>query len=183
MAFFRTLGGALGVSALGVVLAHRVTDLMVRGLVAIGIDPSAHGLRRGDPGPVRRSRRTCGSSSSSRSATPIADLFLVAAPVALVSLIAVLFLKEVPLGTRSGIEQLLEQEGEALAPATAARAVDPTDAELDAPDAEQSGSPRATDLTARATRAAPGPSRPGAALSCRRTACSVRAGGPPRGPR
>ena len=62
----------------------------------------------------------------------IADLFLVAAPVALVSLIAVLFLKEVPLGTRSGIEQLLEQEGQSLAPATSAASVDPTDAELDA---------------------------------------------------
>ena len=51
----------------------------------------------------------------------IADLFLVAAPVALVSLIAVLFLKEVPLGNRSGIEQLLEQEGAMLAPADLGR--------------------------------------------------------------
>ena len=63
----------------------------------------------------------------------IADLFLVAAPVALVSLVAVLFLKEVPLGTRSGIEQLLEQEGEQPGHRAGRRA----DAELDALDAER----------------------------------------------
>ena len=131
VAFFRTLGGALGVSALGVVLAHRVTDLMVRGLVAIGIDPSVMGSDGAIPdlSVLPENVRIVVEQSFGNA---IADLFLVAAPVALVSLIAVLFLKEVPLGTRSGIEQLLEQEGEQ--PATAQADVD---AELDALDAEQ----------------------------------------------
>ena len=123
VAFFRTLGGALGVSALGVVLSHRVTDLMVRGLVSLGIDPSALGSSGAIPdlSTLPENVRIVVEQSFGNA---IADLFLVAAPVALISLVAVLFLKEVPLGTRSGIEQLLEQEGEMLAPATAEASVD-----------------------------------------------------------
>ncbi len=118
VAFFRTLGGALGVSALGVVLSHRVTDLITRGLVGMGIDPSAMGSTGAIPdlSTLPENIRIVVEQAFGNA---IADLFLVAAPVALVSLIAVLFLKEVPLGNRSGIEQLLEQEGAALAPATA----------------------------------------------------------------
>jgi EmrB/QacA subfamily drug resistance transporter len=128
VAFFRTLGGALGVSALGVVLSHRVTDLMVKGLVAIGIDPSAMGSDGAIPdlSTLPDNIRMVVEQSFGNA---VADLFLVATPVALISLIAVLFLKEVPLGNRSGIEQLLEQEAAMLAPATAEASVD---AELDA---------------------------------------------------
>ncbi|MDC7123042.1 MFS transporter [Cellulomonas fimi] len=113
VAFFRTLGGAIGVSALGAVLANRVGDLIVSGLKGIGIDASALGAGGTStlpnlatlPEPVRVVvERAFGDA--------IADLFLVAAPVALVSLVAVLFLKEVPLGRKSGIEQRLEQEAD-----------------------------------------------------------------------
>ena len=111
VAFFRTLGGALGVSALGVVLVppgHR--PAWSAAWSAIGIDPSAMGSDGAIPdlSTLPENVRIVVEQSFGNA---IADLFLVAAPVALVSLIAVLFLKEVPLGTRSGIEQLLEQEG------------------------------------------------------------------------
>ena len=113
VAFFRTLGGAIGVSALGAVLASRSTDLIASGLAKLGIDPSAMGTSGALPdlstlpGPVREVvERAMGDS--------IADLFLIATPVALVSLIAVLFLKEVPLGNRSGIEQRIEVDGHAI---------------------------------------------------------------------
>ncbi|MEZ0448789.1 MDR family MFS transporter [Cellulomonas sp. ICMP 17802] len=131
VAFFRTLGGALGVSALGVVLSHRVTSLIASGLSGIGIDPSAMGSSGAIPdlSTLPDAVRTVVEQAFGNA---IADLFLVAAPVALVSLIAVLFLKEVPLGNRSGIEQLLEQEGAMLAPATAEESVSAVDAELDA---------------------------------------------------
>ncbi len=36
VAFFRSLGGAIGDSALGAVLASRVKDLMISGLLALG---------------------------------------------------------------------------------------------------------------------------------------------------
>jgi len=105
VAFFRTLGGALGVSALGAVLAHHSTDLIVTGVVRLGIDPAALGSSGALPdlatlpAPVRTVVEEAFGDS-------IADLFLIAAPIALISLVAVLFLKEVPLGRRSGIEQL-----------------------------------------------------------------------------
>ncbi|WP_444665354.1 MDR family MFS transporter [Cellulomonas sp. CW35] len=109
VAFFRTLGGAIGVSVLGAVLSNRSTDYIVTGLSKLGIDPRAMG---GDgtlpdlstlPGPVRTVvEQSFGDA--------IADLFLFAAPVALISLVAVLFLKEVPLGRRSGVEQLLDEQ-------------------------------------------------------------------------
>ena len=109
VAFFRTLGGAIGVSVLGAVLSNRSTDYIVTGLSKLGIDPGAMG---GDgtlpdlstlPGPVRTVvEQSFGDA--------IADLFLFAAPVALISLVAVLFLKEVPLGRRSGVEQLLDEQ-------------------------------------------------------------------------
>ena len=108
VAFFRTLGGAVGVSALGAVLGSRVTTLMIAGLTRLGIDVSA--LSGGTdaipdvstlPGPIR----TVVEASYGQA---VADLFLVAVPIALVALVAVLFLKEVPLGHRSGVELRLE---------------------------------------------------------------------------
>ncbi|MBO3101855.1 MFS transporter [Cellulomonas sp. zg-ZUI168] len=129
VAFFRTLGGALGVSALGVVLSHQVTDLVARGLGSLGIDPSVVGASGAIPdlATLPPEVRVVVEQAFGNA---VADLFLLAAPVALISLIAVLFLKEVPLGTRSGIEQLLEREAEMLAPATAedSNAADAADA-------------------------------------------------------
>ncbi|AEI13146.1 MFS transporter [Cellulomonas gilvus] len=118
VAFFRTLGGAIGVSALGAILSSRSTDMIGKGLAAIGIDPAAMGSGGTLPDlatlpePVRVVvERAFGDS--------IADLFLVATPVALISLVAVLFLKEIPLGHRSGVEQRLEEDAAAaVAPVT-----------------------------------------------------------------
>lgn len=108
VAFFRTLGGAVGVSALGAVLGSRVTTLMIAGLTKLGIDVSALSGGTGAipnvstlPGPIR----TVVEASYGQA---VADLFLVAVPIALVALVAVLFLKEVPLGHRSGVELRLE---------------------------------------------------------------------------
>jgi hypothetical protein len=40
----------------------------------------------------------------------VAEIFLVAAPLGIVAIVSVLLLKEVPLGTRSGVTQRLEEE-------------------------------------------------------------------------
>jgi MFS family permease len=121
VAFFRTLGGAVGVSALGAVLGSRVTTLMIAGLTKLGIDVSALSGGTGAipnvstlPGPIR----TVVEASYGQA---VADLFLVAVPIALVALVAVLFLKEVPLGHRSGVELRLEV-AQALSDADARRA-------------------------------------------------------------
>lgn len=112
VAFFRTLGGAIGVSALGAVLSNRVSHLLVDGFVGLGIDPAALGdggtRSLPDlatlPGPVRH-------VVEHAFGVGVADLFLIGAPIALVALVAVLALQEVPLGRASGVEQRLAAQG------------------------------------------------------------------------
>jgi EmrB/QacA subfamily drug resistance transporter len=116
VAFFRTLGGAIGVSALGAVLGNRITGYITDGLVSAGIDPAALGggtTSVPDVSTLPEPVRTIVESSYGHG---IADLFLYAVPLGVIALVAVLFLKEVPLGRRSGVEQLLDQEqtGEAV---------------------------------------------------------------------
>ncbi|HEY0188185.1 MAG TPA: MFS transporter [Cellulomonas sp.] len=110
VAFFRSLGGAIGVSALGAVLGSRITTLITEGLTAIGVDVSALGSSTSSVLDVSTLPEPVKTIVESAYGEGIADLFLIAAPLGLVALVAVLFLKEVPLGQRSGVEQLLDQE-------------------------------------------------------------------------
>ncbi|VTR75333.1 MFS transporter [Cellulomonas hominis] len=110
VAFFRSLGGAIGVSALGAVLGSRITTLVTDGLTGIGIDPSALGGGTSAVPDVSTLPEPIKTVVESSYGEGIADLFLIAVPLGVIALIAVLFLKEVPLGRRSGVEQLLDQE-------------------------------------------------------------------------
>jgi EmrB/QacA subfamily drug resistance transporter len=98
VAFFRSLGGAIGVSVLGAVLANRVTDLMTSGLVQLGIDPSRTGSGTGTldltamPAPIAALTRTAYGDAT-------AQIFLIGACVAVVSVVAVLAIREVALRT------------------------------------------------------------------------------------
>ncbi|WP_431836197.1 MFS transporter [Cellulomonas sp. Y8] len=116
VAFFRTLGGAIGVSALGAVLGNRITGYLTDGLVSAGIDPAALGGGTTSVPDVSTLPEPVKTIVESSYGHGIADLFLIAVPLGVIALIAVLFLKEVPLGRRSGVEQLLDQEqtGEAV---------------------------------------------------------------------
>lgn len=105
VAFFRSLGGAAGVSVLGAVLSNHVTDLIARGLSALGV------------GAGQSDGATAGLANLNELPTPIADIvrgaygdgtariFLVAAVMAGLSLIAILFIKEVALNTLSADQQ------------------------------------------------------------------------------
>ncbi|WP_093800144.1 MFS transporter [Streptomyces sp. Wb2n-11] len=94
--FTRTLGGAIGVSALGAVLSSRITHYVEDGLAALHIKPGAAGdgntIPDMDalPAPIR-------TVMESAYGDGVADLFLYAAPIALVGLVLVLFVKEVAL--------------------------------------------------------------------------------------
>ncbi|MGW7415913.1 MFS transporter [Streptomyces sp. NPDC054863] len=97
--FTRTLGGTLGVSALGAVLSTRITHYVEEGLekAHIQLPPgggSGDGIPDMDklPAPIR-------TIMESAYGDGIADLFLYAAPIALLGLIMVLFVKEVALKT------------------------------------------------------------------------------------
>ncbi|MEC3995518.1 MDR family MFS transporter [Actinacidiphila sp. DG2A-62] len=101
--FFRSLGGAVGVSALGAVLGNRVTHFVSDGLARLHIDHAAGasgGIPDVDtlPAPVR-------GVVEGAYGHGVADVFLYAAPCALVAFILVLFIKEVALRNRNGLQQ------------------------------------------------------------------------------
>lgn len=102
VSFFRSLGGAAGVSVLGAVLASRVADLTAKGLAAAGVDVSKAGAGLSNlnelPGPIADIVRGAYGDATAR-------IFLVSAIVSLISFVAILFIKEVALRTTSADEQ------------------------------------------------------------------------------
>ncbi|WP_433553098.1 MDR family MFS transporter [Micromonospora zamorensis] len=122
VAFFRSLGGAIGVSVLGAVLAHKVTGYTAEGLGRLGIAasgsgsggvlPDVHTL----PGPIRAVVESAYGHGAG-------DIFLAAAPFALIALIAVSFIKEVPLRQHSSSSVSAEVEQESTIAAGAGAAV------------------------------------------------------------
>ncbi|MFJ4755812.1 MFS transporter [Streptomyces sp. NPDC088763] len=119
--FFRSLGGAMGVSALGAVLSHRITHYVQDGLAELGVRGSSSG--HGEipdldslPAPVR-------TVVESAYGHGVADVFLYAAPIALLALVFAVFIKEVPLRTKGALAQAAEDENPAPAETPAAAAV------------------------------------------------------------
>ncbi|MGI3226071.1 MFS transporter [Streptomyces sp. GTA36] len=126
--FFRSLGGAIGVSALGAVMANRITDYVKDGLT--GLDPkdaaAAAGSSTGGsipdmdalPAPLR-------TVMESAYGHGIADVFLIAGALALLAFLVTLFIKEVPLRTSGALAQAAEAQPDvtAVAEATPASAV------------------------------------------------------------
>ncbi|MER5886144.1 MDR family MFS transporter [Streptomyces sp. NPDC001941] len=114
LSFFRSLGGTVGTSVLGAILANRVADEMAKGLKAL----PGTGAAVADGG---------GSAVPDMSTLPepvkgivehaygvaTGDLFLMAVPFAVVALIAVLFIKEKPLKTTTATERRAQEEKEA----------------------------------------------------------------------
>ena len=95
VSFFRSLGGSVGVSALGAVLSSQVASSVSRQLGAAG-DQGGESSSIPDlkslPAPVRAIFEGAFGDAAGH-------LFLIAVPFALVALVCVLFIKEVPLRT------------------------------------------------------------------------------------
>jgi EmrB/QacA subfamily drug resistance transporter len=102
LTFFRSMGGSIGVSALGAVLTHRVTTLFTEkfGATATG-GGEVPDLETLPPQVLAVIKEIYGTAT--------ADLFLVGAPIAFLAVIAVVFIKEKPLSTLSGDERLKQE--------------------------------------------------------------------------
>ncbi|MFE7644709.1 MFS transporter [Streptomyces phaeoluteigriseus] len=120
--FFRSLGGAMGVSALGAVMAHRIGDYAQDGIAGLGPDYAsvAAGSSSGDSIPdmdkLPLPLRTVMESAYGHG---IADVFLIAAAMALLAFLITLFIKEVPLKTRGASAQSASEDTPAEASAGA----------------------------------------------------------------
>ncbi|WP_405463811.1 DHA2 family efflux MFS transporter permease subunit [Streptomyces anulatus] len=116
--FFRSLGGAIGVSALGAVLGNRVTHYVKEGIADLGPEGAAfgHGGTGGGgipdldklPEPLRLVMEAAYGHG-------VGDVFLYAAPAALVAFVVTLFIKEVAL--KSSVTTDAPAEGSAAAEA------------------------------------------------------------------
>lgn len=122
--FFRSLGGAVGVSALGAVLANRVTHYVKDGLADLGPEAAKMGHAGTGGGGIPdldalpAPFRTVMESAYGHA---VADVFLIAAPCALIAFLLTLFIKEVALKTRGGLDQAAAGSDDATqgAPTTA----------------------------------------------------------------
>jgi MFS family permease len=109
VAFFRSLGGTIGVSVLGAVLSTHVGDLIRRGLAAV--PGAAHAAAQSGAGSVgladfnqappaiRTLIRVSYGDATGR-------IFLISAVVAAVAVVAIVFIREIALKTQSGTERL-----------------------------------------------------------------------------
>ncbi|MER6070512.1 MFS transporter [Streptomyces sp. NPDC001817] len=117
--FFRSLGGAVGVSALGAVMSHRITHYVKDGISALS--PKYQAALAGSsstdsipdmnklPAPLR-------TLMESAYGHGIADVFFIAGCLAALAFLITLFIKEVPLKTKGALAQAAETEAPATAP-------------------------------------------------------------------
>ena len=97
VAFFRSMGGSVGISALGAVLSVSVADKVTSGLTALGIESSGHQSHSVPdmstlPEPVRQ-------VFEHAFGVAFGELFLIAVPLAVLALVCVMLIREVPLRT------------------------------------------------------------------------------------
>jgi hypothetical protein len=109
VAFFRSLGGTIGVSVLGAVLATRVGDLIRAGLAdvpgaAAAAGPGDVGLAdlADAPPMIQTLIRVSYGDATGR-------IFLISAVIAVLALGAIVLIREVGLRTQSGEQRLLEE--------------------------------------------------------------------------
>jgi len=111
--FFRTLGGAAGVAALGAALTARVSAEIEAGLQRLGIDPGQGGVTGGGalpvldelPAPVRLVVEQAYGLG-------LGEIFLIAVPLGVLTIVFAALLPNVALGAKTGLQLRAEREAE-----------------------------------------------------------------------
>ena len=109
VSFFRSLGGAAGVSVLGAVLSTHVANLTTSGLSALGIDMSSAGGSGAGLSNLKELPEAVADVVRASYGDGTARIFFIAGILALLSLFAIVFIKEKALRTESGDEQLIAE--------------------------------------------------------------------------
>ncbi|MFE6338472.1 MFS transporter [Streptomyces sp. NPDC057806] len=121
--FFRSLGGAMGVSALGSVMSTRISHYATDTIGSLSPQEQAGAARAVGSGELPdmdalpEHIRTWLESAYGHG---IADIFLYVAPIAFLAFLVTLFIKEVPLRTSGALVQAAEGTKPAAAPAAPA---------------------------------------------------------------
>jgi EmrB/QacA subfamily drug resistance transporter len=116
--FFRSMGGTVGVSVLGAVLASRVGELTTEGLAATGVPVPAGGAGEAGIGNLNELSPAVAEIVRAAYGDATALVFLIAGALAVITVLAVLAIREVPLRTDTGMErERAEAQQGAQAPA------------------------------------------------------------------
>ncbi|GJF32209.1 hypothetical protein KNE206_49090 [Kitasatospora sp. NE20-6] len=95
--FFRTMGGAIGVSALGALMSDRVARYLAENLAKAGVHPAAGGLGGGEIPDLHALPAPIVPLVTDAFGRGVGMVFLLAAPFALTAFVVVLFIREAPL--------------------------------------------------------------------------------------
>lgn len=117
--FFRSLGGAVGVSVLGSVMSTRISHYASDTIGQLSPDEQAGAAKASGSGAIPdMDMLPPGIREWLESAYGhgIADIFLYVAPIAFLAFLVTLFIKEVPLRTKGALAQAAESSAETVPP-------------------------------------------------------------------
>jgi len=106
VSFFRSMGGTIGVSVLGAILANKVTETLNPGGASSGGSSAVPNIAELPPEARAVVENAYGVAT--------ADLFMMSVPFAVLAMIAVFFIKEKALLTTSGAERRAQEEADKL---------------------------------------------------------------------
>ncbi|UBH04680.1 hypothetical protein K8P10_000191 [Leucobacter sp. Psy1] len=112
--FFRTLGGSAGMSVMGTILAHEVESLISDGMTKLAASnpaalEGAEALKGGAIPKIAELSGPLRTVVESSYGEAIGHVFLAVSPVAVIALIAIAFLPNLPLSTKTNAERLSEE--------------------------------------------------------------------------
>jgi len=142
VAFFRSLGGTVGVSVMGSVLGSKVVTMLgerqhdlqvaIGKLGAAGAEV-AKSLQSGTLPEVNKLPVGVRTIIESVYGQAVADIFLIAVPLAVITIIAILFLPNIKLGTQTALEKMRERTGHNGAEEAEETAIEVAEAMIGAP--------------------------------------------------